>query len=286
MLEDDPLAPCACGHGGQNIFLLAQGENLTADQAGHGHPVKHREDNKETDDICADFLKHRSLDQLLKIGLLQGGGQQNDQQHIRQRVDNIDNAHDDQVNLAAAVTRDRTDRHTDDKDNDAGEKADCKRDAGTVNNTDKVVAPLRVGAEDVGEHLFAGRDISQLGLTVGKRSKIVIRCINRSAELNAEHLVIGIRPEEGKDDAGKRDHHDDDQADQGHLVFHKTLDTVTEEGGGGAHLDQIFLFRCSSGEKCVHIKMQTEWILFHYSVQILSSIEGHYSNVMRGSITL
>ena len=114
------------------------------------------------------------MNDLIKLGLLKRRSQQNDQKHIRQGVNNIDNTHDDQVDLSTAVAGDGSDGHTDDQNDDAGEEADGKRDAGTVNDADEIVTALRVGTENVGEDFLARFHPCQLRLTVCKGSEIVV----------------------------------------------------------------------------------------------------------------
>ena len=55
---------------------------------------------------------------------LQDGSEQDDHQRIGQGVDDIDDAHDDEVDLAAEIACDGADRHADDQHDKAREEAD------------------------------------------------------------------------------------------------------------------------------------------------------------------
>ena len=120
----------------------------------------------------------------------------------------------------------------------------------------------------------------ELGLTVFEGSEVVIGRVNGSAELNAKHLVIRIRPEKGNNDTADNYQSDNDKADQSDFVFHKSLYAVTEKGSGGTHLHHIRLVICGCGEKRVNVKLHIEIFVCHYNASPI------YSRVMRGSMTL
>ena len=252
MLADDPASLRTGRLGRQDVLLLTQGENLAADQAGHGHPVQHAEDDEKADDVAADLFQG-GAGQGRAQGQLQNACQKNDHQHVRQRVDDIHDAHDDQVDLSAAVARDGAHGHADEQDDDAGKEADGQRNARAVDHTDEVITPGGVGAEDMGEDLLPCFDVLELRLAVGEGREVIIGGVHGFARVHPQHLVIGIGPEHGDEDGREGDDDNNDQRDGRHTVSQQALHAILEEGGGRPHLDHIPLFFFARGEEIVHV---------------------------------
>ena len=259
MLADDPAALRSCRLRGQDVFLLTQGENLAADQAGHGHPVQDAENDEKADDVAADLLQRGSR-QSRSQGLLQDAGQKDDHQHVRKRIDDVHDAHDDQVDLSAAVARDGAHGHADEQDNDTGEEAHRQRDARTVDHTDKVITPSGIGAEDMRENQLPCFDLLQLRLPIGKGRQIIIGRVHGFARVHPQHLVVGIRPEHGDKDGRERDDNDDDQRYGRDAVSQQALHAVLKEGGGRPHLNHVALFFLGRGEEIVHVHMHAKFV--------------------------
>ena len=217
MAGDDPAALGAGRLRGEDVFLLAQGQDLAADESCHRDPVEDGEDDEEADDVAADLGQRRAVE-LVADRDLQDRGEQDDHQRIGQGVDDIDDAHDDEVDLAAAVACDGADRHADDQHDEAREEADGEGNARAVDDTDEVVAPGGVGAEDMREDLFTLFDALELGLAVLEGSEVIERGVDGLAGTHAQLLVVGVRPEGGDEDGRKRDDGHDDQAYERDLV--------------------------------------------------------------------
>ena len=197
--------------------------------------------------------------------MTQHGGEQNDHQHIRQRINDIHNAHDDQIDLAADVTGDTAHEDADYQHDDACKKADSQRDTRAVNNADEIIAPGGVCTEQVREHLFAGVDLCLLCASVMHRRKIVIRRIHGTARGDAEHLLVAVGPEDRDQDGREGNDNDDDETHQRDLVFHKSLHTVAKKGRGRTHLHHISLFVRARRNKIIQLDLQRKRILFHCS---------------------
>ena len=189
MLADNPAAFRPGRLRRKHVFLLTQGKDLAADEAGHGNPVQHAEDDEEADNVTADLLQRRP-GQSGTQGQLQNAGQENHHQHVRQRVNDIHDAHDDQVYFSAAVARDGSHRHADDQDDNTCEEAHRQGNARAVDHTDEVITPGRVGTENVGKDLLPCFDVFQLGLPVGEGGKVVIRGVHGFARVHTQHFVI------------------------------------------------------------------------------------------------
>ena len=189
VLSDYPAALCAGRLCGEDVFLLAQREDLTSDKTGHRDPIEQTEYDEKADDVAAYLGEHRALYRGLER-ILEHRREQYDHEHIGQGIDDIDYTHYHHIHLAAHIARDRAYRHTDDKNDYAGEEADRKGDSRAVDYTDEIISAGGVRAENVGEHLFACVDLGLLGAAVFKRSKVVVGRINGGAGADAELLIV------------------------------------------------------------------------------------------------
>ena len=173
MLADDPSSLCSACLGRQNIFLLAQGQNLAADQTGHGYPVQKGENNKQRYDIGADFLQDRTLKGFAQR-LAQDRRQKDDHQHIRQRIDDIDDPHDDDIHHSSGIARDRPDDQADDKHDNTGKKADREGNTCAVDDADKIIASRGVCSEYVGKDLLPLLNLLEFRLRIFEGLEIVV----------------------------------------------------------------------------------------------------------------
>ena len=55
---DDPAAGGAQGTGRGHVFLFLEGEDLAADDAGHGDPVQKAEGDEHGDEVGAQYVGH------------------------------------------------------------------------------------------------------------------------------------------------------------------------------------------------------------------------------------
>ena len=122
-----------------------------------------------------------------------------------------------------------------------------------------------VGAENVREDIFTGIDLLHLSSAVLHGSKVVVGSVNGLAGLDAELLLVGVRPDHRQKDRGKRDEDDHAHADEGDLVLVQALAAVLEEGGGGAHLYHVLLLGIGSQDKIVQVDLEAEGFLIHNS---------------------
>ena len=117
----------------------------------------------------------------------------------------------------------------------------------------------------MGEDFLTGGDFLQLRLAVLEGCQIVVGAVYRLAGANAQHGIVFVGPEEGDDNGGQGDDDDQNQADEGHLVFDQPLHAVLKEGGRGPHLDHVCFFFLSSRNELIQIHVHTKrfCFLFH-----------------------
>ncbi|MPM09153.1 hypothetical protein SDC9_55469 [bioreactor metagenome] len=142
---------CPCS---KHVFLLLDGENLAPDLAGHTDPVKHSEYNKNRNHSRPEPQHDNALRLLHKAA--NDDRKQNNDEHIGQGVNDIDNTHHEEVDPAAEKARNRSVQNADDDDDDGSHHANGKRNTGAVNDPDGVVPPQGVCPHNVGKHFAAG----------------------------------------------------------------------------------------------------------------------------------
>ena len=293
MLAQNPAAGGADRPGRQNILVLFDGQDLAADKAGHADPVQQAEDKEERDHVGAELLQRRDrIDDRLQ-SLVQHNRQQDDEQRIRQRVDDIDNAHHDNINGTAAPGRNRTVEQADDQHHDRRDKADGQRNAGAVNHADKVVTAKAVRAHNVGEQLFPGfGHIFKLTLRILERGQV--GNVSVTAAADPDDFVIPVGDEHRQHQNGQHQQHQYNDAADSQFVFHQPAHAVFEEGYAFAHNLLLGLFfRRGGGEirlrKFGKVNLRRKGVLFGHAVFCVCHRLGtsfSYSRSMRGSITL
>jgi hypothetical protein len=108
----------------------------------------------------------------------------------------------------------------------------------------------------VGEYALAVFHASFFRVAVFEGGEIQIASVYVAGIIHPKHFLVAIRPEHGKENTGQGEDNDDNEADGSNGVLEKALDTVLEEGGGGAHLHHIFLFLVGVGQEGVNVQMK------------------------------
>ena len=155
MLEDLTRGRIAHSLSRYHIFLLAQREDLSADEAGGSGPREEgQERHKEVDAmVCGDVCR-----------VEKSGDDQKDRE-AGQTHQNIADTHDDVVDNSAEIARNTAEHYAEDVDREYRDKGYGKRDSSAVHQTGEDVAAVFIGAEDVlgrgsgeGVDLLAGLD--------------------------------------------------------------------------------------------------------------------------------
>ena len=242
MLADNPAALGAHGLSSQDVFVVLDGQDLTADQPRHAHPVQQAEDGKHGKHVRPDTGQDSTL-QALAQQLIQYHGKQNHHQGIRQGIDDIHNPHHDQVRFPSGIAGNGPVQQADEQHNQRGKETDRQGNPRTVNHADKVVPAELIRAEDMRENIltFVNGLLLQLGVGEGGQ---VFRALVPLA-VDGDHIAVGIRDDQRRDDDGDQndDQHDHGSDSQG--IAEKLAHTVPEEGGALAHhiLLGLFLIR-------------------------------------------
>src|SRR5699024_4667896 len=88
----------------KHIVILLDGQDLSAHQTGHAHPVQQGEHHEHGKHVRSDLLQKRNGFHVQH--LVEHHGKQDHHQRIRKGIDDIHDTHHDQVNLAAEVSGD------------------------------------------------------------------------------------------------------------------------------------------------------------------------------------
>ena len=240
MLADDPAGLCANRARGEHILVFLDREDLAANEPRHADPVEKAEDNEHRDHVRAQRRERGAGFEYQH--LIEDRRQQNDDQHIGKRIDDIDDTHEDEVDAPSRIARDTADDHADDEHDDARKKADDERDSRAVDDADEVVAALLIGSHDVREARAALVDELLLGLAVGERRKVL--CALVALAVDGEDLLIAVGHDHRGDDDGQNDGHEHNDARHSQRVFKELAHAVFEEGRALAHdvLLPLFVF--------------------------------------------
>ena len=245
MLADDARRARADGARRQNVLVLLDGEDLAADQAGHADPVEKAEHDKQRDHVGAQPGQDRSVLELQH--LVEHHRQKDDDQHIRQGVDDIHDPHHDQVHSAAQISGDTAVEHADDQNDDTGKQAHRQGDPGAVDHADEVVAALFIGAEDMGEAGSALFDVLLLHLAVGEGSQVLGALVPPA--VHGKDLLIAVGNDQGRDDNGDHNGQQHNQAGHRQWVPEELAHAVLEKGGALAHYVLLAFLVLRGGDK-------------------------------------
>ena len=118
MLADNASGARAADFRGKHIFVGFDREDLSTHHSGHTCPVEQGKDHEHRKHIGAQLLEQREL--IYAQHLLQHNREQHHHQHIRQGVDDINNPHHDEVDLAAQISGNASVYHADDQNQKCG----------------------------------------------------------------------------------------------------------------------------------------------------------------------
>ena len=113
-----------------DVFELARPQHLPAHQARVTNPADHGECENDVDEAGSQHRDERDREQ-----------------HARKRHQDIHDAADDLIDVAAVIPRDRTDGHTDDRGHAHHNEADDQRHAGAQQHAGENVAAQFIQAE-------------------------------------------------------------------------------------------------------------------------------------------
>ena len=171
---DDPAAGGAQGTGRGHVFLFLEGEDLAADDAAHTHPIQAGKGNEHAHQVGAHLLKELRQEEALVVGDelgdmgAHGRGDEQDDQHVRQGVDNVHDALHDHIHRTAEEAGDGAVERTNDQHDQRGGEADDHGHSGGKHGAHHDIAAVAVGAEHMGEHLLAVGDALQLVVGVAE----------------------------------------------------------------------------------------------------------------------
>ena len=273
MLFDDAAAGSAQGTCSGDILALFQRKHLRAHDTRHANPVQQSKDDEDGHHVGAKLLHpaKAGLGSQVLQRFLDGHSQQDDEQDVRDGVQNIGDTHHDVIDPAACKGRHSAVGGADEQHQHGGQQADGQGHAGAHHNADGEVTAHTVGAQDVGEDLFAGVDELLLGGRILKRGQVV-------AALDL--LLVAVGPERGQHVGENCNQDDDHQAEHGDLVFAQAAQAVLPEVDALAHDDKAFFLVVGCGGKVLDVELQAQRILFQ--IFHLSA----YFSLMRGSMTL
>ena len=285
VLADDAPRSCADAARGEDVFILLDGEDLAADEARHAHPVEKAEHDEETHHAGAELVQKAAGGKAQT--LVQHDLQEDDDQHVGQGVDDIHNAHHNEIDLAAEIARDAAVEKADDEHDDAGEKAHGEGNARAVDDADEIVAALLVRAEYVREAAAALVDVLLLELAVGEGGEILRALV--APPVHGEDLLIAVGDDHGGDDDGEDDAREHNDAAHGQGVFEELAHAVLKEGGALAHHVLLALLVLGRGDEHVpgklrEIDLRAERVLFEFLFCHVSLSSQSY--LMRGSTSL
>ena len=126
--------------GGLDELGLLEGQHLAAGEPGDGHPA---------DEADGDEHEEQAVERLPEDGLAERDRQQDDEQDVREGVDDVGDAHQEVVRAATEPARERADRHADEDDDGLDDEGDRDADPGPVEEPAQQVTTELVRAEDV-----------------------------------------------------------------------------------------------------------------------------------------
>ena len=143
--------------------------------------------------------------------------QKDNDDEVRNTVDDLHDTHHDGINRAADVTGNTAVDQADDEVDEHGCERDHQRDAAAFKGAQEKVTAEVIGAEIV---------YMVLSLMAG----ICTNCHEALVDFAKVLFAALKRREERHDDAGKDEEHDDEETHNGNFVFHQSADGVFPEG--------------------------------------------------------
>ena len=184
--------------GGLDEFAMLQRHGLAAHDARHVQPLHRADRDEDQEDVPAE--EH---------------GQQDDEEHEGQGIEDIDDAHHHIVDRAADIAGDRAIDHADHQADDRGQDADHQRDARAVQRAGEQVAAVGIRAE-----------------------VIAVGPVGRRADILPRDIVHGMGRDIGRQDGKRADDDQHDQAAHGGAVAHQPAAGAGPKAGAlGRHSD-------------------------------------------------
>src|SRR5260221_12202483 len=217
--DQDPPRGHADGAGRLDELLLFEREDLPADEPRESHPVHDREGTEH---------EHETAHDVAEPGVPEGRHDDDEEQQVGERVDDIGEAHEQVVDPATVERGEHPERRADDEHERGRHDADDHRDARRPDQPAQDVTAQLVAAEQVvGVHVLrAGED----RIRVRRRGVLHDRVIRR---------------DERREDRRERRHCDDDEPEHRGLVPAEPIEGVTPQrpllAGQHVHLDGTLL---------------------------------------------
>ena len=180
-----------------NIVVFLDRQDCRAEDARNRRPAKNADGDKDVLKTTAD-----------------NGDHGDNEQHVRERQEDVRTAHDDRIPDAAVETGQSTHDQTNQRGDRGGHNSDGQRNARTVDNADENVTTKGVGAKRVLCTRSQQRRLGHGG-RVG----------------SCRRTEPGLSPQI----CGQGNHNDDDDpadTDNGELVLAKTLESVAPQRAG------------------------------------------------------
>jgi len=234
---DDPTGFCTDRTRCQDIIIFLDGENLPADQSCHSDPIEKSEDDEQGNHVGAQLRQDRPIRE--NQHFLEHDRQQDDHQHVRKRVYDIDYSHHDQVDRTSEVAGNAAVNHADDEYDQACEEADDQGYSGSVNDADEIIAALFIRPEDMRETVIAFVDIFLLHFAVSERCQVLGTLVALSVD--GKNLRVSVRDHQRSHDDQDDDEYQHDHAGHGKRVLPELFHAVLEERAALAH-DVLLLF--------------------------------------------
>ncbi len=198
MAEDDASLRDARRAGGLDEFALFQGQGLAAHNAGHGQPGHRAQGDEHQDQVSSEH-----------------GHQQDDEEHVGQRIEHIDDAHHQLVHPPADKARRSAPDHPDHQRDRGGDHPDRQGYLQPHQQAREHVAPQGVGAKQMAvDHGFG----PGVALVDG---------------------VVAEGQQQGADQGGDQQQADQDQAGHGRLVAQQSAARIVPQAapalGGGVY---------------------------------------------------
>ena len=212
MPRDDARRARAHGFRRRNVFLLLERDDLAAHKARHRNPADER--IGDDDGHHAGFQNHH---------------QQDDDNQIRNAVDDFQQAHHDDIQRAAEVAGNAAVNAAQNQVNQRADHGDGQRHAAAHPDSGENVAAKRVRAEI-------------MHMAFALRAALVADCAHRRVGVAVMLLAVIEFGNHRRENAHRRQHKDDHDADHRDLVFPQTAHGVLHEREART-LDRLALLR-------------------------------------------
>src|SRR5216684_3580322 len=186
--DHDPARRRADRARGLDELALLERQDLTPYEPGHADPVDDGDGHEDEQQPTLDVSQR---------GVPQRGHDDEEEEQVRERVDDVGDAHEDLVDPAAVVPGREADGHADEEDDRDGHEADEHRDLRRPQEAREDVAAELVAAERIGREREPGPRPDRLHERV---RRVLLQRILEPAELRHERHRHRQDHEEDDDD--------------------------------------------------------------------------------------